>query len=510
MLASLTHRCVVHDLSRGLVKIAAPSLRRFGAGQPLSASINPPKRPRKSHRKREIQTDETSLVADEFERIETGHSTCLQSTVYRHGITSPPLITCQPGLETILSDELSALDVPHVKTHQRHVIQAKAPMNMDQLLKCHLYLGTATHILLPLHNEPFMARGMHQLQRKLERLPWQEVFRAEHMGFVDLQIKVTASKSKLMHTKAVSDCIRRAVHTCLGCKEDDGQAPIPGLMQQSATTPVVLQVSVDRDIFRIALQSSPTPLHRRGYRLQTAKAPLREDLAFAMLYASNWIPASRIIQEEPFYNGLLDPLCGSGTIPIEAAAMASCLPPGRLRPPPFEGTRLHDNKLWSAKVADALERSNKASKNSSISIFGSDRDSGAIDVARANAERAGVLHMIDFAHCAISSQPLFENPADAPSRLLVATNLPFGRRISSTRSASRNPSRKFHPMLPLYQTLANKVQKFNQSGSNASAMMLVHDRLLAQQGFHGLDIETKMQTSHGGLQVLGIFSSTKI
>jgi putative N6-adenine-specific DNA methylase len=412
---------------------------------------------------------------------------------------SPPLITCQPGLESILSDELSSLNLPHNKTDQRHVLQLKAPIAMKQILECQLRLGTASQILIPLHKDCFIARGMHQLQRKVERLPWHEIFHLEQLlgpNPIDLQIKVTTSKSKLMHTKAISDCILKAIHTCLGTEKESLLSLSNVQKPQHSITTVVLQVSVVRDVFQIALQSSAAPLHRRGYRLQTAKAPLREDLAYALLYASGWTPKSNK------YNGFLDPLCGSGTIAIEAAAMACGLPPGRLLSPPFQGTKFYDGKLWSTVYSETLSMNTDVAKEGSVRIIASDRDKGAIKIATANAERAGVLVMIEFASCAISKQPLFENSKAAPSQLLIATNLPFGRRITS-----KNHFRQHHPLLPLYQTMGNKIKKMNDSGAHTSAMMLVHDPVLAQQAFQGLDIEPRIQTSHGGLRVFGMFSS---
>jgi 23S rRNA G2445 N2-methylase RlmL len=170
--------------------------------------------------------------------------------------------------------------------------------------------------------------------------------------------------------------------------------------------------------------------------------------------------------------------------------------------PPFQGTKFYDGKLWSTVYSETLSMNTDVAKEGSVRIIASDRDKGAIKIATANAERAGVLVMIEFASCAISKQPLFENSKAAPSQLLIATNLPFGRRITS-----KNHFRQHHPLLPLYQTMGNKIKKMNDSGAHTSAMMLVHDPVLAQQAFQGLDIEPRIQTSHGGLRVFGMFSS---
>eukprot|EP00957_Ditylum_brightwellii_P177897 13550177-Ditylum_brightwellii.AAC.1 len=108
------------------------------------------------------------------------------------------------------------------------------------------------------------------------------------------------------------------------------------------------------------MDTSATPLHKRGYKLEVAKAPLREDLAFALLRCAGWgtnpaMTSSNFHGDRKtnsYYNSnfLLDPFCGSGTILIEGAAMAVGLPPGRLRPPPLWGTKLFDDDGWRKLV----------------------------------------------------------------------------------------------------------------------------------------------------------------
>jgi putative N6-adenine-specific DNA methylase len=98
------------------------------------------------------------------------------------------------------------------------------------------------------------------------------------------------------------------------------------------------------DVATISLDTSATPLHRRGYRLDGAKAPLREDIAFAVLQAAGFRKGM----------ALLDPFCGSGTIAIEAACIAAGLPPGRLRPAPLQGFAFADAAEWQKLLAQLL------------------------------------------------------------------------------------------------------------------------------------------------------------
>src|SRR5690606_4928148 len=148
-------------------------------------------------------------------------------------------------------------------------------------------------------------------------------------------------------------------------------------------------VRIVRDECVISIDSSGALLHRRGYRQAVAKAPLRETLAAAMLRAAGWRG------DRP----LLDPMCGSGTIPIEAALIARRIPPGLAapdrtpRPFAFEAWPSFDREGWQRTVALALA---EIRDRSPVEIVGSDRDEGAIAAARANASRAGVADDIRF------------------------------------------------------------------------------------------------------------------
>jgi len=168
-------------------------------------------------------------------------------------------------------------------------------------------------------------------------------------------------------------------------------------------------------------------LHRRGYRLASAKAPLRETLAAGMLLASGWDGTSP----------LLDPFCGSGTIAIEAALLAKRIAPGHTRRFAFMDWQNYEESIWKALLA-------KSSASELVTIppiQASDRDAGAIDMARANAERAGVSQLIEFSQRAVS--------AIEPARTgWVITNPPYGQRISSNKDL-RN----------LYAQLGNVLRK---------------------------------------------------
>ena len=163
----------------------------------------------------------------------------------------------------------------------------------------------------------------------------------------------------------------------------------------------------------ISVDSSGELLHKRGYRLAVAKAPLRETLAAALLMASGWDQSA----------ALLDPFCGSGTIPIEAALMSLGIPPGINRRFAFMDWPGFDPKMW----ADLRSESASIHPSSFIlnpSILASDRDAEAIKSAHANAERAGVEEVIEFKCQAVSA-------ITPPVGLgWVVTNPPYGVRVS--------------------------------------------------------------------------------
>jgi putative N6-adenine-specific DNA methylase len=171
-----------------------------------------------------------------------------------------------------------------------------------------------------------------------------------------------------------------------------------------------------RDICTISIDSSGEPLHRRGYRLATAKAPLRETLAATILMASGWEPGAP----------LLDPFSGSGTIPIEAAMLARRLAPGLSRRFAFMDWPGFDRQFWKRLLAEAQAAVKPAGSDWPI-LLGSDRDAGAVKLAEENAGRAGVLDQIHFSCRAISA-------IEPPSRPgWVVTNPPYGVRVSANR-----------------------------------------------------------------------------
>jgi putative N6-adenine-specific DNA methylase len=177
-------------------------------------------------------------------------------------------------------------------------------------------------------------------------------------------------------------------------------------------------VRVFQDVCSISIDSSGALLHRRGYRLATAKAPIRETLAAALLLASEWDP----------HTPLLDPMCGSGTIAIEGALLARRIAPGLRRSFAFAEWPEMEHGLWERIVEDARSL---VLPHAPAVIQASDRDAGAVEAAVANAERAGVAGDIQLTRRSLSG---IEPP---PIAGCVATNPPYGARVGD-RDLLRN------------------------------------------------------------------------
>jgi putative N6-adenine-specific DNA methylase len=233
--------------------------------------------------------------------------------------------------------------------------------------------------------------------------------------------------------------------------------------EESADPPQLVLVRLREDECTVSIDSSGELLHRRGYRLATAKAPLRETLAAAMLLASGWDRTSPLV----------DPFCGSGTIPIEAAMLALGIPPGAHRNFAFMKWPGFNEKAWG-------EISNQPSAVSDIPpILASDRDAGAIQMAIANAERAGVAEHIRFIQRAVSDLQAPTGPG------WVVTNPPYGVRVSQGKD-----------LRDLYARFGDVLRR--ECPGWQVAVLCSDPRLLGQMH---LDLDTSLGLVNGGIRV---------
>jgi putative N6-adenine-specific DNA methylase len=321
-----------------------------------------------------------------------------------------------PGLEGFAAAELERLGVRDAK-----VVAGGVMFNASRqlLYAANLHLRTASRVIVRVGD--FAAKTFHELERRTSKLPW-DAFVSPNLG---LALRVTCRKSRLYHSDAVAERVAQSITARIrdirvvgDSGQDDDDAARPEQL-------VVVRMFHDR--CTVSVDSSGALLHLRGYRQAVGRAPLRETLAAAALMASEWR------SDAP----LLDPMCGSGTIPIEAALIARQLPPGLHRRFAFMHWPDFDESVWRGLVTDA-ESAGLA--RAPAPILGSDRDAGAIESAHSNAERAGVEHDIRFDQRAISS---IESPE---GRGWVVTNPPYGVRVGE-RDRLRNLYAQFGKVL---------------------------------------------------------------
>jgi putative N6-adenine-specific DNA methylase len=309
---------------------------------------------------------------------------------------------CLPGVEPFLYQELTELGLINPdKASIPNSGEGGIPFlsSLDGFYRANLWLRTANRVLVRLGR--FRAIQFAELRRKAAALPWDRYL----VPGQPVAIRTTCHHSKLYHSGAVSERVLGAI--------GDRLKRMPELQtfdDESPKAQLVL-VRMDNDECTISLDTSGEPLHRRGYRLAVAKAPLRETLAAAMLLASGWDRTST----------LLDPFCGSGVIPIEGAMLAAGAAPGIQRNFAFMNFPGFKAETWGKLTRDAAAAVHPPAGQ----ILGSDRDAGAIKIAVENAERAGTAQWIQFNQAAISAI----QPPVGPG--WVVTNPPYGVRISS-------------------------------------------------------------------------------
>ena len=363
-----------------------------------------------------------------------------------------------PGIEPVMEGENRALGIDVTGVEPGGVSFSAAPRQLADAL---VRLRTANRVTVRI--AAFRARSFVELERHVADVDWMPVL----AGAGAVHFRVTAKKSRLYHQDAIAERLERAVHAVdrnvqLIRAPGDAEA----LERDVTTIPAVqrLVVRVFRDQVTISADASGALMHRRGWRQDVAKAPLRETLAAAAILASGWTAGE----------ALCDPFCGSGTIAIEAALVARGIAPGR-------GRRFAAER-WSAmagKFKAARDAALAAERAGTAPIEASDRDAGAVEATLANAGRAGVAEMLTVRRATISEL----TPAAGTGWII--TNPPYGVRVGE-RSALRN----------LYAAFGTVVRERRPGWRMA---MLSGDRVLAGQT--GFRFEDLLHTTNGGIPV---------
>ena len=319
---------------------------------------------------------------------------------------------CHFGLEAVLKKEILDLGYEIAQVENGKVTFLG---DAEAICRANIFLRTTERILLKVGS--FKAVTFEELFQGTKALPWEEYIPQDGRFWVK---KANSIKSKLFSPSDIQSIMKKAMVERM--KQGYGVSVIP---ETGADYPV--RVSLYKDIVTVALDTTGESLHKRGYRKLTSKAPIEETLAAALIMLTPW-NKDRI---------LVDPFCGCGTFPIEAAMMAADIAPGLNRSFLAEQwTHLVPKKCWMDAAEDARYR---IRNDIETDIQGFDIDGDVIKSARENAKLAGVDHLIHF-----QQRPVAELSHPKKYGFLI-TNPPYGERLEDKKD------------LPaLYQTLGER------------------------------------------------------
>ncbi len=303
---------------------------------------------------------------------------------------------CHFGLEAVLKREIYDLgyEIDRVEDGRITFIGDE-----EAICRANIFLRTAERVLIQVGR--FHAETFEELFQGIKAIPWEEYIPQDGKFWVK---KASSIKSKLFSSSDIQSIAKKAMvermkqhyHT-EWFKEDGAAYPV--------------RIFLLKDEVMVTLDTSGDSLHKRGYRTMTSKAPITETLAASLLLLTPWRP-DRI---------LVDPFCGSGTFPIEAAMIAANIAPGMNREFTAESwTNLIDRKTWYDCVREAEDM---IDRDVQVDIQGYDIDGDVVKAARENAKRAGVEHLIHF-----QQRPVAE--LHHPKKYgFIVTNPPYGERL---------------------------------------------------------------------------------
>jgi putative N6-adenine-specific DNA methylase len=306
------------------------------------------------------------------------------------------LVPCHFGLEAVLKREIYDLGYEITKVEDGRVTFEG---DEEAICRANIFLRTAERVMIQVGR--FKATTFEELFQGIKNLPWEEYIPEDGKFWVK---KASSINSKLFSPSDIQSIAKKAMVERMKqnyhkewFKEDGAAYPV--------------RIFLLKDEVTVALDTSGDSLHKRGYRTMTSKAPLTETLAASLIMLTPW-RKDRI---------LVDPFCGSGTFPIEAAMIAANIAPGMNRDfTAEEWTNMIDRKLWYECVKEAEDMIDTTVK---VDIQGYDIDGDVIKAARENAKRAGVEHMIHFQQRAVAD-------LSHPKKYgFIITNPPYGERL---------------------------------------------------------------------------------
>lgn len=351
-------------------------------------------------------------------------------------------LVAPPGLEAALCAEATERGFEGASAVEGGVTVTGA---WREAWRANLELRGASRVLVRIAS--FRAMHLAQLDKRARKVAWNEVLRAD----VPVHVEAVCRRSKIYHSGAAAQRIATAIREELG-------API------STEAAVVVKARIEDDLVTISIDSSGEMLHKRGHKEAVNRAPMRETLAALFLRQAGYDGTGPVF----------DPMCGSGTFAIEAAEIAMGLMPGRDRDFAFEQLANFDAASWQ-KMRTAGDTVVPMAR-----YYGSDLDPGAVRMAKANAERAGVAAFTSFTETDVADVVPPEGPPG-----LVIINPPYGTRIGE-RGA----------MAPLYRTMGRSLSHF----TGWRVALITTELALAKAT--GLPFHAPLPSvSHGGIRV---------
>ncbi|OCR02655.1 RNA methyltransferase [Oscillatoriales cyanobacterium USR001] len=359
--------------------------------------------------------------------------------------------TVARGLEAIAAQELEQLGAQEVKPDFTGVYFAG---DRALLYRVNLWARTIFRVLVPISNFPCYDQDM--LYREVQKIDWEEYLTPDRTLAVDC----TGGNEKLNHTHYTALQVKNAI-------ADRQRANFGKRSNVDTKNPdLLINIHIHKDHCILSLDSSGGSLHRRGYRPAVGVAPLKETLAAALLEMAEWSP------DLPF----LDPMCGSGTLPLEAGLKALNIAPGLFREKfGFMSWQDFDEALWDELWEEA--ENSELSELKAI-VAGSDRDLEMLNQARTNAQQAGLKDKIKLALTDLSE---LEAPAD---RGVIICNPPYGERLGDAKELG-----------DLYQMLGDI---FKQRFKGWNAFILTGNKELAKKV--GLRTARRMHVYNGTLE----------
>ncbi|MGB1383273.1 MAG: bifunctional 23S rRNA (guanine(2069)-N(7))-methyltransferase RlmK/23S rRNA (guanine(2445)-N(2))-methyltransferase RlmL [Porticoccaceae bacterium] len=333
------------------------------------------------------------------------------------------LATCPKGMEQLLADELGAIGASEIK---QTVAAVHFQGTMQVAYRACLWSRLANRILMPLLS--FKLDNTDDLYSNAVDLPWEEHLTEDNSIAIDFIGTSKHIDNSMYGAQLLKDAVVDRIRRVGGGRPNvDAKSPDIRIQARQHKGQVVVSLDISGD-----------SLHRRGYRTGQGSAPLKENLAAALLMRAGWPDIAKQ------GGALIDPMCGSGTFLIEAAMMAADIAPSINRQAfGFTHWLQHDQELWESILKDAEQRKEAGLAAFSNDILGYDGNSRVLEVTVANIENAGLDEHIRIAH-----KPLDQFGKATADRGLLITNPPYGARMGEEEQ-----------LVPLYQKLGTVLQK---------------------------------------------------